>query len=403
MRIMISSSTYAPAMNGQAVFTTNLAEGMVKLGHEVMVVLDSHHVQASTTFVNGVQLEELHSVSLNQFRSGVYFSPFPTRELKRLFQLFQPDVVHIQDHYPSCRGVVKVALENQIKLVGSNHYIPENLAPYVPLYASMKPVIDWFLWQWMLDLYKHLDIVTAQSTAAANILSKVGLKLPILPISCGIDTQRYQPDPNVDREFFCRKYGLDPVKIIFLFLGRIDGEKRVDLLLHAMHHLDRNDIQLAIAGHGSVEESMKRMAAKMSLIDRVKFTGFIPSEDKPGLLNSVDVFIMPSEAELLSISTLEAMACGRPVLLANALALPELVNDGLNGYLFAPGDINDLTRLMGQLANQSQHWAEMGTVSRGIALQHDLDMIIHKYESLYTTLIGEIPVTNMDKALKGIT
>jgi hypothetical protein len=75
----------------------------------------------------------------------------------------------------------------------------------------------------------------------------------------------------------------------------------------------------------------------------------------------------------------------------------------LNGYLFAPGDINDLTRLMGQLANQSQHWAEMGTVSRGIALQHDLDMIIHKYESLYTTLIGEIPVTNMDKALKGIT
>jgi glycosyltransferase involved in cell wall biosynthesis len=402
MRIMVSSSTYAPAMNGQAVFTTNLAEGLVKLGHQVMVVLDSQHAKASTTYINGVQLEELHSISLNKFRSGVYFSPFSTREISRLFMVFRPDVVHIQDHYPSCRQVVKVALENQIKLVGSNHFIPENLAPYIPLYSSLESMIYWLLWQWMLNLYKRLDVVIAQSAAAASILKKVGLKSPIYPISCGIDTQRYFPDPNVDRATLRQSYGLDTGKITFLFLGRIDGEKRVDLLLQAMQQLDRDDIQLAIAGHGSVEESMKRMAAKMNLQGRVKFTGFIPSENKPGLLNSVDVFVMPSEAELLSISTLEAMACGRPVLLANALALPELVKDDLNGYLFTPGDVKDLARLMGELADQSQNWGEMGSVSREIALQHDLDKVIHKYERIYDQLISAAPVTKMDQELKGI-
>jgi 1,2-diacylglycerol 3-alpha-glucosyltransferase len=402
MRIVISSSTYAPAMNGQAVFTTNLAEGLAKLSHQVMLIIDSRHGKASISYVNDVQFAELRSISLERFRQGVNFAPFPKQEIRRLFKTFQPDIVHIQDHYPSCRGVASVALENQIKLVGSNHYIPENLAPYIPLYSPLKPIINWFLWQWMLDLYKHMDVVTAQSSAAASILRQVGLKMPILPISCGIDTQEFSPNPNINRKAMCQSYGLDPNKIIFLFLGRIDGEKRVDLLLRAMQRLDRNDIQLAIAGHGSVEKRMKKMVQKMKLQDRVKFTGFISSENKPGLLNSVDIFIMPSEAELLSISTLEAMACGRPVLVANALALPELVHEGENGFLFIPGDVNDLTERMIAITDKPHSWVEMGVASREIALQHDLEKIIHKYEGLYSKVICDSPVTEMNQKLKEI-
>lgn len=132
----------------------------------------------------------------------------------------------------------------------------------------------------------------------------------------------------------------------------------------------------------------------MGLTDRVRFTGFIPNADVPGLMNSVDVFVMPSEAELLSISTLEAMACGRPVLLANALALPELVRDGENGYLFKPGDANDLSRLMALFADQPERWSEMGAVSRQIAQAHSLDETIHKFQSLYQKLIGLVPASD---------
>ena len=402
MRIIISSSTYAPAMNGQAVFTTNLAEGLAKIGHQVMVIIDSRHGKASTTYENEVQIAELSSISLEKFRSGVNFAPFPKKEIRQLFDAFRPDLVHIQDHYPSCRSVANIAQEYGIKIVGSNHYVPENLAPYIPLYSFLEPVFNWFLWQWMLNLYKRLDVVTAQSTAAAKILRRVGLKMPIIPISCGIDTHQYSPNPDVDRESVCHNYGLDPNKFIFLFLGRIDGEKRVDLLLRAMQKLDRNDIQLAIAGHGSVEKRMKRLAEKMKLQDRVIFTGFIATENKPGLLNSVDVFVMPSEAELLSISTLEAMACGRPVLVADALALPELVRQGENGYLFIPGDADDLTKRMIELADQSQRWKEMGVISRDIAAQHDLEKIIRKYEGLYTKMMSEAPVTKVNEKLEEI-
>lgn len=400
MRIMIASSTYVPAMNGQAVFTTNLAEGLVQLGHKVVVVLDSHHVHASQTFVNGVQIEELKSISLKFFHAGVYFSPFPRMEVSRLFDSFKPDIVHIQDHYPTCRAVVREARKRQIKIVGSNHFVPENLAPYLPVLSSIKPLFNWVLWQWMLATYRYVDVVTAQSNAAANLIRSQGLNLPILPISCGIDLNLYYPNPKAERELYCRRYGLDPNKKIFLFLGRIDGEKRVELLLHAIGLLDRDDIQLAIAGHGSVEARLRRLALKLNLEHHVRFTGFIPSEDVPVLMNSVDVFVMPSEAELLSISTLEAMACGRPVLLANALALPELVKDNENGYLFKPGDVSDLARHMNMLTDQPDRWGAMGMVSRGIALSHSLPETLKKFDMLYSQLVLQGFVTELTQGVR---
>ena len=400
MRILIASSTYVPAMNGQAVFTTNLAEGLVKLGHDVLVILDSHHVQASQTFVNGVRVEELKSVSLNFLHAGVYFSPFPDKEVRRLFESFQPEIVHIQDHYPTCRAVVREGRKRHIKIVGSNHFIPENLAPYIPLLPRIKPLFNWMLWHWMLSIYRYADVVTAQSNAAANLIRNQGLNLTILPISCGIDLNIYYPNPAVDRELYCQRYGLDPRKKIFLFLGRIDGEKRIELLLDAMMMSNRDDIQIAIAGHGSVEEKLRQMTLTLKLEHRIRFTGFIPAKDVPGLLNSVDVFIMPSEAELLSISTLEAMACGCPVLLANALALPELVRNGENGYLFKPGGVGDLVHHMNMLADQPEKWRAMGMVSREIALSHSLDDTLQKFEILYSQLVLQESVTKLKHGVR---
>jgi 1,2-diacylglycerol 3-alpha-glucosyltransferase len=393
MRILIASSTYAPAMNGQAVFTTNLAEGLVKRGHKVLVILDSHRGAASQTLMNGVQVVELRSVSLNAFHAGIYFSPYPSSEVRRLIKTFQPDIIHIQDHYPICRAVVSHARKHRIKIVGSNHFVPENLAPYFPGLSKIKPVFNWLLWQWMLDVYRHVDVISAQSNAAVKLIQRQRLHIPILPISCGIDLHLFHPDPLVDRQIYCKRFGIDPQKKIFFFLGRIDGEKRIDLVIRAMRQLSRDDIQMVIAGHGKVEDHLRHMVVDMHISQKIRFTGFIKAEDVPGLMNSVDVFIMPSEAELLSISTLEAMACGRPVLLADALALPELVRDGENGYLFRPGDLIDLVKHMNLLADQPERWETMGKISREIALGHSLDDTIQKFELIYAQLVTQGSIT----------
>ena len=386
MRILIASSTYAPAMNGQAVFTTNLAEGLAHRGHQVTVVIDSPQGKASTTTINGVIVDELPSIYFKYFSVEVHFTPFPGSAVEKLISSINPQVVHIQDHFPICWVAVHTAKKLGIKAVGSNHFLPENFAPYLPAYSILKPFLNWSLWRWMIAVYRHTDAISAQSLAAARMIQRQGLKMPILPISCGIDLGQFYLDPAIDRQQMRQRYGIDPQKKTFMFLGRIDGEKRIDVLLRAARQLRRDDIQLVIAGSGRVEHAMHRLADELQLGERVRFTGFIPRADLPGLINSIDVFVMPSEAELLSISTLEAMACARPVLLADALALPELVRVGENGYLFKPGDAGDLVDCMNKIADQSEQWGTMGMASRKMAVGHSLDEVVEKFETLYTQL-----------------
>ncbi len=388
MKILIVGTTYAPAFNGQAIFTVNLAENLVKRGHVVTVVTPSGKGRAYQILRNNVRVEGIAALTLGFVHNDSQVSFFSGPALRKIIRDFQPDIVHIQDHYPLCRAAVQIARENDIRLIGTNHFMPENLAPYIPFLPKIKPVFDWILWNWVLEVYNRLDVATAQSKISAALLRKAGLRIPIFHASCGLDVSRFYPDPGIDRAGFRLRYGLDPVKKVFLFVGRVDGEKRIDILIRAMRHLKRDDIQLAIAGKGAAFDSLNALAQELNLGERVRFIGYVPNEDLPPLLNSVDIFTMPSDAELLSIASLEAMACGRPVLLANAVALPELVSEGVNGYLFKPGDPADAARKMSLLADCSERWPEMGKASQEKARFHGLENTVSQYLRIYETMLS---------------
>ena len=392
MRILIAGTVNYPALNGQAVFTEHLAEGLAKRGHEVLSVFPSERGNAYQVIRNKVQIEAIKSANLNALHSDAYFSIFSQKAICRIFDSFQPEIVHIQDHFPLSRDVLHVAQRHKVKLIGTNHFMPENLSAYVPVVSKIKPVYNWIMWSWMLDVYNRLGVATAQSKASAAIMKANGLHIPVYPVSCGIDLGHFYPNPDVDRSSIRAHFNIDPHWTIFLFVGRVDHEKRLDILLHALSQLNRDDIQLVIAGHGAERQKLEILAKELELGERVLFAGFVPREELPALLNSVDIFTMPSEAELLSIATLEAMACGRPVLLANAVALPELVTVGVNGYLFEPGNPADAARCIAQLADHPEYWEKMGAASMEHARYHGLGNAIQQYEEIYAALLQDNPV-----------
>jgi glycosyltransferase involved in cell wall biosynthesis len=138
-----------------------------------------------------------------------------------------------------------------------------------------------------------------------------------------------------------------------------------------------------VAGSGAALPTYQALARELGIQDQVRFTGFVPDADLPRLLDSVDIFAMPSEAELLSIASLEAMASARPLLAARAKALPELVSDGVNGYMFNPGDVDDAARCMALLAGHPERWAEMGSASLKKVQPHGMENVLKRYEELY--------------------
>ena len=99
------------------------------------------------------------------------------------------------------------------------------------------------------------------------------------------------------------------------------------------------------------------------------------------------VFVMPSTNELQSIATLEAMASGLPVVAANALALPELVEDGKSGFLFQPRDPAALADRIGRLLSDKVRTARMGCAAREVAERHGIDGALHTLEGLYRELL----------------
>jgi 1,2-diacylglycerol 3-alpha-glucosyltransferase len=389
MRILIASQTYYPAFNGQAIFTINLAEGLAKSGHKVLVVTASEKGPAYRTRRNGVQIVALRSIALDYFHPDAFFSPLPGPAVKRLFEAFHPDIAHIQDHYPISHAAFKAARKYGLKVVGTNHFMPENVAPYFPLLADFKSGFDKVMWAWPLELYNQLDVATAPSKTAAAILRRHGLQPPVHPISCGIDLERFRPEPGAGRQELRKRFGLDPKAITFVYIGRVDGEKRLEVLIQALNQLKRQDIHLVIAGKGADRQKLMDLTTQLGIERQVRLLGFVPEADKVDLLNSADVFAMPSEAELLSIATLEAMACGRPVLAARSQALPELVDEGGNGYLFEPGDVQDAARKMALLADHPDRWPSMAAASLEKAREHSLEATVHKYEKIYQALRSE--------------
>jgi 1,2-diacylglycerol 3-alpha-glucosyltransferase len=383
MRILIASSSNYIAFHGQAIFTKNLAEGLVRHGHEVLVVSSAENRRTTTFELKGVKVISLKSFSLRLINPNAVLAIPGRRELINILVTFKPDVVHVQDHYPLCASINRLAKQRKIMLVGTNHFMPENLAAYFPIISKIRPVFSWLLWTWMKSTYDRLDAVIAPSRKAAEILESRALKAPIYSISCGADTEHFHPDTNVNINEWRSRYGINLEKKIFFFVGRVDREKRLDVMLRAVRSVDRSDIQLVIAGNGANESVLKNIARRLGLIDMVVFTGFIPDQDLPSLLNSIDIFTMPSEAELLSIATIQAMACARPILAANAVALPELVDNYGNGLLFNPGDVTDAARCLTELADHPDQWTRMGAASLQKSQKHNLDRIIVEYEKLY--------------------
>ena len=383
MRIFIAGQTFYKKNNGQAVFTIHLAEGLAQAGHSVIMVIPSEHRRAYRKPYKGLTIQTLPSLPLND---SVNITAFSKNIVSQTIAEFRPDIIHIQDHYFLSRTVLQVARAYNILQVGTNHFLPDNLTYNFRIPRWARRPIHRLMWNNMLEVFNTLHAVTTPTETAVRILRQQQIQVPVQAISCGVNQNRFKPRPEINRAEVRLRYGLGPDQKLFLYVGRVDREKELDVLIRAMSVLNRADIQLAIAGQGSYLHALQTLKQRLSLPQQVIFTGFVPSEDLPHLLNSADIFVMPSGAELQSIATLEAMSSGLPVLAANARALPELVDHNVNGYLFKLGSVTEAARGMATLADNQEQWARMGAISLLKALPHSLPNTIERYANLYKNL-----------------
>ena len=391
MRVLIVTQTYSYG-NGQASFTIHLAEKMAQHGHQVLVIAPSERMKSYSSCQNDVRVEKVAALHMSVLHPTIYITPFPDSRVKQLLREFQPDIVHIQDHYFLCSAAVNEARRLGIPLIGTNHFLPENLLPFFRKFPSVQYLFTLPLWKMMLAVFNKLDVAITPSRTATRILQDQEIQIPVRTISNGVDTNRFRLDPEIDRLSIRQTYNLSPDQTLFLYVGRLDGEKGLDTLLEAISLVAHDDFQLAIVGRGLYRQWLEKQAQELGLERRVVFIGFVGPDQLPALYNSADIFVMPSPEELQSIATLEAMACGKPILAANGRALPELVEPGVNGYLFQPAQPEDAARRMNQLMEEREKWSAMGQASFERSQEHSLLNTITHYEEQYRMAVEKIRV-----------
>ncbi|SDW14783.1 Glycosyltransferase involved in cell wall bisynthesis [Arthrobacter sp. cf158] len=379
LTILIAADTYPPHVNGAAQFGYRLAKGMTARGHNVHVLACRPDTGKSyTEFRDEATVHRLRSHGV--FTHEYFRICFPweiKKEISLLFDKVQPDVVHIQSHYMIGEHVLYEAVKRGIRVVATNHFMPENLNPFLPFPQWFKGIVGRISWKDMGKVMGQADVVTTPTPLAAKAMHQHAFLRKVLPLSNGIDSAAYELQPGESIEPHSNP--------TVLFAGRLAEEKHVDVLIDAVAKTPRAlNVHLEVVGGGEVRPALEAQVARLGLEDRVKFLGLASDEDLREAYIKADIFCMPGTAELQSLVTLEAMSASTPVLLANAMALPHLVRDGENGYLFTPNDSTELAARITQLVELPKDELEaMGKLSREMVEPHSINGTLQTFEDLY--------------------
>jgi len=387
MKILITTDSYYPQVNGASVFGQRLAAGLRDRGHDVMVVAPATSLRSGYHEVAGVNVFGVRSVPVFIYKGMRIVVPVEIeRTTLKVVQDFQPDVIHVQGHFPVSEAVIRNAKKAGIPVVGTNHFMPENLTHYAHLPSRVDPKLQRWMWSKFRGIFEKIDLVTTPTARAAGYMRKNGFGEEIKVISNGIDLLRF--NPGRAQEGFKERYGL-PNTPVLLYVGRLDREKNLDVVLRALQiAADDVAIHFAVAGTGARREQLERLATRLGISDRVTFLGYVPDEDLPALYCAADCFVLAGTAELQSIATMEAMASGLPVLAADAVALPELVRDGLNGRLFEPGNVDMLAVQMRLVFTDGVLRRSMAHESLRIIQEHAVERTMEAFETSYAAVIG---------------
>lgn len=173
-----------------------------------------------------------------------------------------------------------------------------------------------------------------------------------------------------------------------LFLGRLDARKSPDVLLRASREVLKRfpETKVVFGGDGEVEKN-KRLAEALGIADRCEFCGWVTGDEREALFEHAAVYCLPSKNEGMPMSVLEAMARGIPTIATSVGGIPQVIRDGVNGYLMPVDDESKLSGLLCTLMGSEDLRLSIGragrsTISGRFNVKRNVDAIVQLYKEL---------------------
>ena len=373
-------------VGGSFISTLRFAELLKERGHQVVLITSGSRKHPRNHEYRGMKTYRLFGVLIPWSEGQLYLAiPFGKR-LRAIFHDERIDLVHVMIPMPLGLVAVRVAKAMGIPVVMHSHTQPENIfmnAPHFPgrdaLHRRFCAYLNW--------IYRQGDAMIYPSAFSRRQFPELST-LTNTVISNGVNRDRFRA---TSPDAFMHAFNLSGAKQRLMYLGRLHREKNVDTLIRAMPILmaHRPHTHLFIVGFGYEQPALERLARECHVAAQVTFCGFVPDEDLAAAYSACDLFVLPSLAELEGMAVLEAMSCGKPILIADAKdsAATDFV-DG-NGLLFRAGDPAHLAEQAARLLSHPERLRAMGEMSLTKSRSFDITQSAAAIESLYYSLLPE--------------
>ncbi|MCP4705802.1 MAG: glycosyltransferase family 4 protein, partial [candidate division Zixibacteria bacterium] len=301
-----------PLAGGAEVHLEELLRRIVGMGHQVTLFCSGYDGAKPEETIAGVNIIRRG----NRFNFNL-IAPFHLRKLVKEndFDVLIEDINKIPFYTPFYLNIPTLVVIPH--LFSTSVFKEINFLLGLYIYLAEMPLVS---------VYKGRKFNVISESTAGDMVEKGLPADDVSVIHCGIDNSVYSYDDNVGKF----------EKPTVLYLGRIKKYKSIDHLLYAFDKVQKNipDAQLNIVGAGDYLDSLKELASKLKLTDKVSFAGFVSEEKKVEYLRRSHVAVYPSLKEGWGLTNIEANACGTAVIAANSPGLRDSVKDGETGFLY---------------------------------------------------------------------
>jgi glycosyltransferase involved in cell wall biosynthesis len=335
MRIALFTETFLPKVDGIVTRLRHTVEHLQRSGDQVLVVSPD----GGLTEYKGARIYGVSGFPLPLYPELKLALPRPS--IGVALEEFQPDLIHVVN--PAVLGLAGLyyAKMMQVPLVASYHtHLPQYLHHYG------LGMLEGVMWELIKASHNQAQLNLCTSTAMVDQLREHGIERLDL-WQRGVDTETFHPDLASEEMRSHLSQG-HPESPLLLYVGRLGAEKEIERIKPVLKAIP--DARLALVGDGPNRSVLEKHFAGTP----THFVGYLTGKALGSAFACADAFVFPSRTETLGLVLLEAMAAGCPVVAARSGGIPDIVTDGVNGYLFDPADDQGAIAATQRLLNQQQ-------------------------------------------------
>lgn len=365
LKLSLVTETFPPEINGVSMTLGRLVDGLQQRNVRMTVIAPDRRDRPANQ-QGGYNLLAVPGFPLPRYSELKFGLPANNR-LRTLWTNERPDLVHIATEGPLGWSARQIARELELPVVSSFH---TNFHAYGNHYGFgfLKTAVL----GWLRSFHNHTLRTFVPSTDLINKLAQEGFRNLRL-FARGVDTVLYGPEHRSSG--LRASWGADDETPVAIYVGRLAGEKNLELVVEAYQRMKRDLPQLRIVFVGDGPDRVKLER----LIPEACFAGMQRGTDLAAHYASADVFLFGSITETFGNVVTEAMASGLVVLAYGYAAAGRFIRTGENGLLAPFDDPAAFLDQASHLATLRRKWPEMGRAARETMLPHSWDTIIDKY------------------------